>query len=340
MSSMEDDILIHGDNIQAIQKLKKDYRNKVKLMYLDPPYGSNTTNEHYSDVFELKEYQEYMLSLLKNLYPLLKEDGYLVCQIDSQRSYLIKELLDKVFQESNFRGQMIVSKNDHKLYHKPRYTLISGYDCLLCYSKNDKSVLPPLIEHSRKEIPGQWANFYTSSLNEKNQYKLWNQDIKVGSWRKDKKWAEEAIENYNNLIKGLENNIKDKDLDKKIKAYKEKHKSKKEINFLRYKNHRVEYYIYPSHEKHVTDNWSDIDIRGYQTNFEHEVSEALLERIIRWLSKENEIILDPFLGTGTSVVVATKLNRRWIGIEKQDYCKEIVLSRMNKKEDRIKYYEC
>lgn len=97
---------------------------------------------------------------------------------------------------------------------------------------------------------------------------------------------------------------------------------------LRLRNGRVEYYIPPYETKYISDNWTDIDTRGHLTDFEHEVNEQLIERILTWTTQEGDIILDPFLGSGTAAVVATRLHRKWIGIERGDYCKTSTAKRI------------
>lgn len=85
-----------------------------------------------------------------------------------------------------------------------------------------------------------------------------------------------------------------------------------------------------------TDNWTDLDIRGHATDFDHEQNEKIPERLIRWMTSPGDLVLDPFLGSGTTAVAALKAGRRWIGIEKQDYCMEETKCRILREADSLR----
>ena len=86
----------------------------------------------------------------------------------------------------------------------------------------------------------------------------------------------------------------------------------------------------------TTDNWTDLDIRGHATAFDHEQNEKIPERLIRWMTSPGDLVLDPFLGSGTTAVAALKAGRRWIGIEKQDYCMKETKRRILREADRLR----
>lgn len=341
MTNMKPNILIHEDNLDALEMLFEENIDGVKLAYIDPPYCSNTKNEYYCDCFDEKDYETYIKELIRRVVPLMDKHSFWAIQTDSWHSFDIKTWIDQIIGKSNFKGQIIVGKNDHKRYKKISDKLISGYDCLLLYATDPMTRIPPIIEIQDKELDGEWSNFYTTTTNVENQYPLYGKQLKEGAWRKNEQWAIEAEKNYERLEQFInENNISIEMLEYGIHRFRDYNNLKnEELKFLKKENCTVKYYLPPSKEKHITDNWSDINIRGDNTDFEHEVNERLFERLLIWLTKENDIILDPFLGSGASIIVASKLKRKWIGIEKEEYCKTMVLERIKEIEKEINFYE-
>lgn len=341
MTTIKPNILIHGDNLDALEMLCKENIDGVKLAYIDPPYCSNTKNEHYCDCFDEKDYERYIKELIRRVVPLMDKHSFWVVQTDSWHSFEIKTWIDQIIGKNSFKGQIVVGKNDHKRYKKTSDKLISGYDCLLLYATDHTTKIPAIIEIQEKELDGEWSNFYTTTTNVENQYPLYGKQLTEGAWRKNEKWAIEAVKNYERLEQFIkENNISIETLEYGIHRFRDYNKLKnEELEFLKKENCTVKYYLPPSKEKHITDNWSDINIRGDNTGFEHEVNERIIERLLNWLTKENDIILDPFLGSGTSIIVASKLKRKWIGIEKGEYCKTEVLERIKEIEKEMTFYE-
>ncbi|MCS6876325.1 MAG: site-specific DNA-methyltransferase [Aquificaceae bacterium] len=138
-------------------------------------------------------------------------------------------------------------------------------------------------------------------------------------WRKDV--AEEAIKNYEKFLKVSEKeNIS-------LEEYWEK--TGKKLNFIKKEGNSLKYWVAPS--KRVShNNWSELEGYGRSWQFSTENSEALLKRVIQSTSNQGDIVMDFFLGSGTTCAVAHKLRRKWIGIEMGEHFYTIVLPRMKK----------
>ena len=82
------------------------------------------------------------------------------------------------------------------------------------------------------------------------------------------------------------------------------------------KNGKPEHYIPATDSILLSENWTDINVAGNQSEFPHEKNEEILKRILEWLTEKGDVILDFFAGAGTTAAVAHKVNRQWIGMSK------------------------
>ncbi|MCM1234277.1 MAG: site-specific DNA-methyltransferase [Ruminococcus flavefaciens] len=329
---ISDNMLIHGDCMKVMSFLSINYAQKIKCIYLDPPYGSNTRNEHYNDIYTVDQYQEFITHALILAKNLLMDEGVIFFQISMSQAFVVKDMLDNIFGKLNYRNQIIISRNDHKRYKRCIAHLHYGYDVIFVYTKYSSVKMPPLIE---KVITGyqvgEWASFYTTSIRYRHQYSLFGITPDKGEWRYNKEWAMKAVKNYQELQQCYNSFELDNicNFDNIYQEYCKRRSETDTLQLLRLNHGKIEYYIPSTEIKYITDNWSDINMRGNLTSFEHEVDEKVIERILRWVTCEGDIVLDPFLGSGTTAVVATRLHRKWIGIEKENYCNTLIKERVS-----------
>ena len=97
-----ENMLIHGDNLIALQALQQDFAGRIKCVYIDPPYNTGSAFEHYDDNLEHSIWLSLMKQRLILLRELLSDDGFLCCQIDDSESHYIKVLLDEIFGRNNY----------------------------------------------------------------------------------------------------------------------------------------------------------------------------------------------------------------------------------------------
>lgn len=333
-----ENMLIHGDNREALNVLREKFAGKIKCIYMDPPYCSGTRNEHYSDIFEQEEYLKMMREILTLSYELLSDKGFLFIQIGRDYAYAIRGMGEDIFKSINFRNEIIIGRDDHKTYDEAVLRLTSGYDVILLFSKRPDSRLPILkrtVEAGERK--GYWKDLYRSTNHPQYQYSLCGVRPHNGEWRWAKQRADQALYNYSHLSDyavGLQRDVIT-EFDSIFEKYIYERGITTEFPILRRLNGRIEYYVPPTGDVFITDNWSDLNIRGHLTDFEHEVNEEIIRRIIGWATGEGDIILDPFLGSGTSAVVAAEMKRKWIGIERENYCRTDTRDRINGAIDRI-----
>ena len=95
-------MLIHGDNLIALQALQQDFAGKIKCIYIDPPYTTGSVFEHYDDDLEHSQWLNIMRPRLQLLHNLLQENGFFCCEIDDSEGQYLKVLLDEIFGRSNY----------------------------------------------------------------------------------------------------------------------------------------------------------------------------------------------------------------------------------------------
>lgn len=104
----ENNILIHGDNLLALKALENEFANKVKCIYIDPPYNTGIAFDRYDDNLEHSTWLSLMQSRLELLRKLLKEDGIIFIQIDDNEQAYLKVLMDEIFGRANFLNMITV----------------------------------------------------------------------------------------------------------------------------------------------------------------------------------------------------------------------------------------
>jgi len=332
--------LIWGDNRLILSSLKNgpmkeeiEKNGGIKLIYIDPPFdvgadfsmdieiGDDTFTKK-PNVLEELAYRDTWgkgadsfiamiyerLVLMRNL---LAEDGNIIVHIGDKVSSLVRLLLAEIFGEHNYRNTIIIPrgiKNVQSQFKDVR-GLSVGHDYLLLFSKRDDTRLRKLslpgVEHS----PGKWDTFWRGTERPTMRYELFGITPNSGQWRWSHERAIQANLNYEQFLKS--------DSQLSIDDYYMANLEKgNDIDFIRLgPSNTVQYYVPPRDYKLASTLWSTIRTRGTVTNYATEKNEELLRVIFEWLSNENDIVADVFSGSGTTLAVAEKLGRKWIGAD-------------------------
>ncbi|WP_294079879.1 site-specific DNA-methyltransferase, partial [Proteiniphilum sp. UBA5384] len=314
-----ENMLIHGDNLLALKALEQDYAGKVKCIYIDPPYNTGNAFEHYDDGVEHSQWLNLMKPRLTLLRNLLSNDGSIWISIDDDESHYLKVLCDEVFGRQNFINNVIWEKkyspqNDAKW-------LSDSHDHILVYAKNKVIWRPNLLPRTEEmdkryknpdnDPRGPWkpADFSVRTYTPSNDYQIELPSGRIVSPPKSRCWVTSKERFYelmddNRIWFGITgNNVPSV---KKFLSEVQDGIVSKTIWF------RVE----------VGDN-QDAKKEAKAFNsvsvFSTPKPEKLVERIITLASNEGGLILDSFLGSGTTAAVAHKMGRRYIGIELGDH---------------------
>lgn len=347
--TLNDNLIIKGNNLIALHTLKKNYKNKVKLIYIDPPFNTGNDSFQYNDSFNHSTWLTFMNNRLEIAKELLSDDGLIFINVDDIEEAYLKVLCDNIFGMENFLNVISVKSSTPsgtKTAHKDK-TIIKQKDLILAYRKSRTAKLNP--QYTVRE---KWDKHYSLYL-EKNKEgdfilsKLIDKllalgviKVKVGLDKlniNDKAFKQFYLKHSNSIcrLQSHKNKEADKLSREKGKVVFEHFKDGESkglyfngqvITPLKQGIHKVY-----SNQKFVDDLgmllcdfWWDIDYQNTQN--EGGVSfptakkpEMLISRIIELCTNENDIVLDYHLGSGTTASVALKANRRFIGIEQLDY---------------------
>ncbi len=143
-----ENLLIQGDNLEALKALIPHYAGKVKCIFIDPPYNTKSAFEYYDDNLEHSKWLSMIYPRLELLRELLSEDGSLWISIDDNESHYLKVICDEVFGRANFISNSVWQKkyapsNDAK-------TLSEDHDHILVYAKNKKNWVPNRLKRNEE----------------------------------------------------------------------------------------------------------------------------------------------------------------------------------------------
>lgn len=328
-----DNMLIYGDNLLALKALEQDYAGKIKCIYIDPPYNTGSAFEHYDDNLEHSTWLSLMKPRLELLRNLLADEGSIWISIDADESHYLKVLCDEVFGRANFIDEVVWQRSYAPINLKK--TLSRSHDYILVYAKCKTSHFElnkiPRKEKQREmyknydnDPRGDWKsdNLSVGPAIEKNIYPITTPSGRVCyppegySWRLSKERFEEYCadnriwfgEKGSNVpsIKRFLSEVKQGVVATTLWTYEDvghTQDAKKEIKVL-----------FPNDKN----------------PFDTPKPERLIERILTLGSNPGDLVLDSFLGSGTTAAVAHKMGRKYIGIELGEHCHTHCIPRLQK----------
>ena len=323
-------MLIHGDNLLALKALEQDYAGCVKCICIDPPYNTGNAFEHYDDAVEHSIWLGLMRSRLILLRNLLSHDGVMFINIDDDECHYLKVLCDEVFGRKNFAGSIIWEKKK-----KPSFLSNMGSvtEYVLAYAK-DARFAPPFIYGETtvgKKYPfnnagngravlefpagsvrfnmpdchimpqdmseGKIITILLDELDIKDGYNV-NAFRLEGEWRYSQAKLNTILENKEEIVISKipfrPNHIKSGGEPKKMK------------NLI-----SVAHYGMDTYEDATKES---IALFG-AGNFDYPKPEKLISVFVGAVTEVNDLVLDSFLGSGTTAAVAHKMGRRYSGVE-------------------------
>lgn len=329
-------ILIHGDNKDVLPELLSDYSDGVKCIYIDPPYNNGEVYHYYDDNATQGNWLRGIRRVLNLLKPLLTKDGSIWISIDDSEMAYLRVEADKIFGRDNFAGTIIWQQRKSR---ENRAVFSCNHEYILVYAKNIKEFkkkrnLLPVGEdfiNSKYKNPdndprGPWqsvtANVQDGHAVESQFYTIISPTGVKHNPPKGRCWIYNEERMKHEIAEG---NIwfgKDGSNTPRVKKF-----------LCDAKLGLTPETIWLADEVGTSDSAKKQLMTLFpdkENIFETPKPEELLKRIIEIASNEGDFILDCFLGSGTSIAVAHKLNRHYIGIELGSQMSELVVRRMNK----------
>ena len=329
-------LLVQGDNLKALKALLPLYRAQVKCIFIDPPYNTKSAFEHYDDNLEHSQWLSMMLPRLQLLREFLRDDGSIWVTIDDHEGHYLKVLMDEVFGRANFVANALWQKVYSERMDASGFS--NDHDHLLCFRRSAafkvgvitksqnadqfkftdatsglpyrrRSLRKEGSESLRADRPSMW--FPIAAPDDSEVWPI-KPDGTEGRWR----WMRETYE-----------------------------KSREQVEFIKTKD-RWEIYVKQLLDSAATrppsSLWLNEEVgHNHEAKLEAQVfnrievfatpkPERLLQRVVQLATQPGDIVLDSFLGSGTTAAVAHKMGRRWIGIEMGDHAATHCLPRLEK----------
>lgn len=309
-----ENMIIHGDNLLALRALESKYSGQVKCIYIDPPYNTGAAFEQYDDNLEHSQWLTLMKPRLEILRNLLSENGSIWISIDDDEGHYLKILCDEIFGRNNFIATCIWHKKHTRANDAKWFS--DNHDFILVYAKNKTVWHPYLLPRTSESEKG-----YSNPDNDPR-----------GAWQSLPLQARSGSDpNFSHTFR---NGVTWKPPVGRFTAFSHESLDEMEMdnriwfgkdgkNVPRYKKFlsEVKDGLVPTtlwFRDEVGDN-QEAKEEVKQINpddvFATPKPERLIERIMVLATKENDLVLDSFLGSGTTAAVAHKMGRKYIGIE-------------------------
>ncbi len=325
-------LLYHGDNKDVLAHLLANgFRGKVKLIYIDPPFDSGADyvrkvqlrgasgsikiegedyvlgeQVQYSDIWANDNYLQFMYERLLMLKELLSEDGSLYIHCDQRKSHYLKIVADEIFGTENFRNEISWKRTSSHNDTTDRFSRVK--DTILFYANSDGATFnTTYLPYTQEYIDAEWnelpsGRFYKfeNMLDPQGKMKSFNFHGTEARWRT-------GLDNMEAMWNAPQTEVPNSH--GRIKLGR---------NGLPIKRCRI-VFMDELPGVQLSDVWDDISyIAGRAKeaeNYPTQKPQKLLERIIHASSKTGDLVLDCFIGSGTTAAVAQKMGRRWIGCD-------------------------
>ena len=311
-----DNLIIKGNNLLALSSLLERYEGQVKCIYIDPPYNTGSDGFNYNDQFNHSTWLTFIKNRLMLARRLLANDGVIFLSLDDKEAHYCKVLMDEVFGRENFVADIC---------HKARASVSNdkiisvSHNHLLMFARNERQV------YAQRKKYGITKDTSTFTLkDDRGYYKLVPVDGPGGARKGNPYYEFLGVEGYWRFSKATMQEMYDDGLIvKQGKSLQQKYyKSKAEGQRQTITTWWDEGLLTSSASTELNNK---LDL-----HFNNPKNEALLELVLEFATQSGDLVLDFFLGSGTTAAVAHKMGRRYIGVEQMDYVSSVTIPRLQK----------
>ena len=355
--SLNDNLIVHGDNLKALKALLPNYAGRVKCIYIDPPYNTGNENWVYNDNVNSPMMQEWlgkavdkedltrhdkwlcmMLPRLKLLRELLSDDGAIFVSIDDNEQHRLRMLMDEIFGEENFITNIIWQKK-FSPQNDARY-LSDNHDFIVLFAKNKENwkrnmLSTPESVKNRYSNPdndsrGPWSSgdMSVKTYNASSDYPIKTPSGRVVKPSKSRCWMF-SKDKFSELV--ADNRIwfgEDGNNVPRIKQFQSEIQSGiVPVTIWEYED--------VGHNQGGKQELKEI-MHGSESIFDSPKPSSLIKRILEIATDKDSIVLDSFAGSGTAAHAVLDLNkedggtRRFVLVECEDYADKITAERIRR----------
>jgi DNA modification methylase len=304
-------LLFHGDNKEVLAHLLANgYRGKVKLIYIDPPFNTGvdyvrkvtprgirmeklegegysfTEQVQYSNNWHIDAYLQFLYERLQLAKEILAEDGIIFIRMDVHFGYYLRLIADEVFGSDLFQNEVVVNRTKKNVTEKGRRTIPHAVDHLYVYFKSLSAEYKYVKKRLSKSKSGYWHAMESAGVPGPRQVVIEGKKYLPTPGRHFSFTQEQVDEMY----AGGRIRVNDA-------------------------TGKPEYLVEEKDFEYLDSAWTDIPGYTFKTGYPTENSEQLLERVIMAGSLPGDLVMDFFIGSGTTAAMAQKLGRRWIGCD-------------------------
>ena len=362
----DDNFIIKGNNLVALHSLKKRYAGKVKCIYIEPPYNTGSDSFGYNDNFNHSTWLTFMKNRLEVAKALLSEDGVIFVSIDDKEQAYLKVLMDAIFGKDNYLIQFNfqVRYAEKSIAEAKIFTPLIEYTMMYAKNANLVSINQPEVPYTDEKF--MWE--IEELVNRGEVVEISGNTVEIfkkGEWKINKvtpnkeglkeTWISGSIYSKMSYGQVYQNIIEPRvEMDGRGTLYKVYGRGEDGLGYRYYTNPQKEganrgkmFSGMPLERKKEIEEGKAVkkipivnfaDFSADYGNIRHEGGvalnsgkkpEKLLKILLEYVTKEGDLVLDFFGGSGSTAAAAHKLNRKYISIEQMDYIDELIITRLN-----------
>lgn len=338
-----DNLLVHGDNLLALKALQQEFAGAVQCVYIDPPYNTGSAFAEYEDGLEHSLWLSLMRERLEALRSLLASSGSLWVQLDDNEAHYCKVLLDEVFGRKNFVADVIWKKS-YAVRSNARF-FSTSHEHLLVYAKDEAE----LRMGGFARTPEQSARFKNPDKDPRGPWQSVAATISLVGGARGRQYAKTGTSPNIFEVQSPSGKTFMPPKNRCWFRSPEKFTALDEEGRIwwgpngdrapRYKKYLAD----STAEVLPTTLWDDGNFYGFNQDGVRELRELnldqsfptpkpekLIARVLGLATQEGDLVLDSFLGSGTTAAVAHKMGRRWIGVELEGHAQTLCAPRLRK----------
>ena len=360
-------LLIHADHVTALAELAPRFRERVRCVYLDPPYNTGRTFEHYDDAWDPEDWRKMLTALLEGVHPLLADDGALFLQIGDVELGQALTAIDRIFGRKNRRSIITVVRSAATGHKAKNPGPVNVTEFLLLYTKNRavwrghpqvraRADLDPAYSSwivNPESPPAKWryqplARTFAKSLGHASPRLA---VLALGRLVYQAELRRFALKESRRVVRFAQPRYEA--IGEESRRWVDRSRACPEVTLVLdrpgYKAlilHGGDRVLFLSDKvrdiegeaavvEPLTNLWDDVGYQGIAREGgvrfpRSKKPERLMARVLSMASAPGDWVLDPCLGSGTTTAVAHTMNRRWIGIERGTQMDELVIPRMQR----------